>query len=160
MSNALLVPLIVHSVPAPVSQVQLRENKVVTRRPALALWLLTSGNALFALLAFFIAIYAFRSASTDADQVQLRLGSAGLAAQMFGTETAEQAARDDFDLFHKRDLDDEEDESTSVVEVRNTFQGRAKFVTLSSGRDLVDQQQKQRMFTDVSIQRLLNRRTL
>jgi hypothetical protein len=161
MSKAMLITLVAFSIPAPVDQVHLRVNEVVTRLPTVALWLLLSGNALSALLALVITVCALKSASADVLQVQLRLSSAGLAAQLFSPESAEQSAREDFDLFHQRGVAQEELEDTARVRIRRSPFGGAKFVTLpSNGHDTDDRYQKQGSISDTSVQRLLSRQTV
>ncbi|KAJ4404401.1 hypothetical protein N0V91_005922 [Didymella pomorum] len=161
MSKAMLITLVAFSIPAPVDQVHIRANEVVTRLPAVALWLLLSGNALSALLALVITVCALKSASADVLQVQLRLSSAGLAAQLFSPESAEQSAREDFDLFHQRGVAQEELEDTAQVRIRRSPFGGAKFVTLpSNGQDTDDRYQKQGSISETSVQRLLSRQTV
>jgi hypothetical protein len=104
----------------------------VTRLAALALWAVVAGNALFALLAIALRVCALNLASAEVHQVQLRLSPAGLAVQLFETRAAEQAARDNFDLLHRRDVDDEEHGAMSIVEIGNTPLGGAEFVALST----------------------------
>lgn len=65
MSKAMLISLVVNSVDVPADLVQMKRHEIVTRLPALALWLLVTGNSLFALLAITIAICAIKSASTE-----------------------------------------------------------------------------------------------
>ncbi|KAJ4382582.1 hypothetical protein N0V86_001804 [Didymella sp. IMI 355093] len=68
MSKAMLTTLVAFSVPAPVDRILLRVNEVITRLPAVALWLLLSGNALFALLAVAITVFALKSASVASNR--------------------------------------------------------------------------------------------
>lgn len=93
---------------------------------------MVAGNALFALLAIALQVCALKLASAEVHQVQLRLSPAGLAVQLFETRAAEQAARDNFDLLHRRDVDDEEHGAMSIVEIGNTPLGGAEFVALST----------------------------
>jgi hypothetical protein len=165
MSKAMLTTLVAFSVPAPVDRILLRVNDVITRLPAVALWLLLSGNALFALLAVVITVCALKSASVDVHQVHLRLSSAGLAAQLFSPESAEQTAKEDSDLFHQRDLEGDSEETllegTARVQIHGSTLGGAKFVTISTnGPDSEDQQQRQSLSTGVSMERSLSRQTL
>jgi hypothetical protein len=100
----------------------------VTRLAALALWAVVAGNALFALLAIALRVCALNLASAEVHQVQLRLSPAGLAVQLFETRAAEQAARDNFDLLHRRDVDDEEHGAMPIVEIGNTPLGGAELL--------------------------------
>lgn len=164
ISKALISNLIAHSIAVPVDLVQLRRNEVNTRLPASALWLLVTANVLFVLLAIVIAVCAVKSASFEVQQAQLRLSSAGLAAQLFSPETAQRAATNDFDLFHKVGVDEVDlEEMESTVEIRGSVLAGAEFCVHSTG------QEAQKAFTgqlgehcmiDQPVQRLLNRRTL
>lgn len=138
MSKALSMSLAVHSIPVPVDAVQLRRSEVITKLPALALWLLVTANLLFMLLAIVMAIFAVKSASNEVHQVQLRLSSAGLASQLFSSGTAKCAAKDEFDLFHTSHAGDEYQlrQTISKVEVRNTDRGGAEFVFHSLDEEL------------------------
>jgi len=131
MSKALLTTLGAFSIPVPVDQVQLRRNELVTRLPALALWMLFIGNALFAFLAVVITIYAFRSGSAEVHQCQIRLSFAGLASQLFSPDTAQQTAKNDFDLFHKRHSEDDTSTPDSAIEVHSSLSGGAMFVLVN-----------------------------
>jgi hypothetical protein len=131
MSKGLLATLGAFSIPVPVDQVQLKRNELVTRLPALALWLLIIGNALFAFLAIAITIYALKSGSNEVQQCQLRLSSAGLASQLFSPDTARQPARNEFDLFHERDPEEDTSAPTPIVEIHSSLPGGAMFVVVN-----------------------------
>jgi hypothetical protein len=169
MSKAMIQSLVVHSVPAPANAVQLRRNEVITRLPALALWLLVAGNILFVLLAIAMAVCAIKFSSQEVHQAQLRLSSAGLAAQLFGPDTAQRAARDDFELFHGAEVGDADapEKTNSSVDIRSTALGGAEFVVQSMEKQdggwitqhAVAQGAAQPLLADQSFQGLLTRRT-
>ncbi|KAF3044951.1 hypothetical protein E8E11_002046 [Didymella keratinophila] len=130
-SKVMISNLVVYSVPKPVDFVQLRANTVITRLPAIALWLLVTSNILFVLLAITLAILAAQSASSEVHQVHLRLSSSGLAAQLLSLETARCEAKDDFGLFHKNEddiVEDDTEEQDPTVEIRSNALGGAEFV--------------------------------
>jgi hypothetical protein len=140
MSKALSVALVVHTVPALTELVQRRVNQVITRLPALALWLLVTANILFALLGLVLGLLAARAASPDVHQVHLRLSTAGLAAQLFDAPHAQLEAEKDVDLFRENGAGEGRDEGKKVS-VRCTAVGGAEFITHGAvDRDAGDDQ--------------------
>jgi hypothetical protein len=58
MSKAFLNNLVAHNTAVPVKLAQLRGRILITRLPALALWLLAVGNSVFVLLIIVLAGFA------------------------------------------------------------------------------------------------------
>ncbi|KAF3042334.1 hypothetical protein E8E12_002640 [Didymella heteroderae] len=161
MSKALISGLIVNTVALPVDAAQLRRNEVVTRLPAVALWFLVSTNFLFMLLAISLAIWATRSSSTEVHQAQLRLSSAGLAAQLFSHQTSTLAVKDDFELFHdKENIIEGEEEKLPLVTICSSALGGAEFVVQSTSKASDDSEQERYSFIGRPAPRLANRVTL
>ena len=128
MSKRMSVPLVVHTVPAPAILVQRRVTSVVTKLPKLALWLLVVANLFFALLGLVLAILALKVTSPKVHQVQIRLSTAGLVAQLFDPGHAQSEAKNDEKLF-ERDIRGKTVVNEVVVGVQCTASGGAEFVT-------------------------------
>ncbi|KAJ4382433.1 hypothetical protein N0V86_002768 [Didymella sp. IMI 355093] len=161
MSKALMSGLIVNTVPVPVERAQLRGNEVVTRLPAVALWLLVSVNVLFMLLAIGLAVWGTRSSSAEVHQVQLRLSSAGLAAQLFSYQTSTLAASDDFELFHTdENIIEGEDQKMPLVTICSSAMGGAEFVVHSTDRESNNSEQERLSFINQPVSHLATRITL
>jgi hypothetical protein len=155
MSKALVSGLIVNSISVPVETAQLRRNEVVTRLPAVALWLLVSANVLFMLLAIGLAVWGTRSSSTEVYQVQLRLSSAGLAAQLFSHQTSTLPTSDDFDLFHANEnIIEGEDEKMPLVTICTSAIGGAEFVVQSPDKESTYSEQERLSFINQPVSRL------
>lgn len=101
MSKHMAVPLVVHTVPAPANVVQRRVPAVITKLPKVALWLLVAANTAFAILGSIIAVLAMRVTSPNVHQIQIRLSTAGIAAQLFNPQHSRRKAKDDKALFEE-----------------------------------------------------------
>lgn len=128
MSKRMSVPLVVHTVLAPATLVQRRVTSVVTKLPKLVLWLLVVVNLLFALLGSVLGILALRATSPEVHQVQIRLSTAGLAAQLFDPEYAQRVALNYEKLFKENDRDTSPARGL-VVGIQRTPSGSAEFAT-------------------------------
>ncbi|KAF9701743.1 hypothetical protein EKO04_000960 [Ascochyta lentis] len=126
MSKVMSAPLVVHTVPVSAGLVQRRATKVITKLPKLALWLLVASNLLFALLGLVLAVLALKATSPDTRQIQIRLSTAGLAAQLFNPRHAQCKVKDDSNLF-KENWRDGQVANEVKVGVRRTSAGGVEF---------------------------------
>lgn len=99
MSHYFVVPLAAHSIKRPSLKAQARESMIVAQVSKTALWTLVSTNLLFVLLGVFLSVLALRAMSEDSHQVQLRLGVAGLTAQLFDEKKIKNSIDNETDLF-------------------------------------------------------------
>lgn len=128
MSKQMAVPLLVHTVPKPASVVQRRVPSVITKLPKVAFWLLVAANTAFILLGLVIPVMAIKVASPKIHQVQIRLSTAGLAAQLFHPQHARRQAGDDKRLFRENSKGGPSGKARRVG-VQCTSDGGAEFVT-------------------------------
>jgi hypothetical protein len=105
MSTLFATPLAVHTVPADSLLVQTRVEKIMTRVPVAAVWLLVLANLFFAALGIGLSIMAWRTANQDVHQVRTRLGVPGLAAALFERNSENRIVRSDKELFQENDTD-------------------------------------------------------
>jgi hypothetical protein len=129
ISKVWAVPLVTQTVSRPVEIAQRRGTKVITKLSVAALWLLVVANMLFALFALVLAILATQSTAPEIHQVQTRLCTAGIVAQLFDPDHARRAAEGDYELFREEVAGDERERVAKRVYVRRTLPGGAEFVT-------------------------------
>jgi hypothetical protein len=135
MSKIYALWLTIHTVPAPVSLVQKRTTKVITKLPVLALWLLIVANLLYALLGIILTILALRASSPEVHQVYTRLTTTGLAAQLFDWKHSRGRAGRDFELFREYADTGAHEGCRKRVGVRCTEIGGAEFVAYDLPND-------------------------
>ncbi|KAF1937843.1 hypothetical protein EJ02DRAFT_514911 [Clathrospora elynae] len=144
ISKALALPLVVHTVPAPPDLVQRRVTKIITKLPAIALWLLVTSNLFFALFGLVLSVLAIRATSPEVHQIHTRLTTAGLAAQLFDWQHARRAAKNDQELFTENLNNGSKKGVEKRISVRATATGGAEFLTenvLSTVTSLEDEEQ-------------------
>lgn len=101
MSKAYSYPLASQMTGRPSLLAQVRTEKVITKIPVAAVWLLVIANLLYAMLGFGLALWALVSASPVVHQIQMRLGVAGLSAALFDKTQFERLATTDDRLFEE-----------------------------------------------------------
>jgi hypothetical protein len=131
MSKAFAWPLAVQTVPASPLRVQKRVSKIITRLPALALWLPVAAKLLFAVFGLVLAMMAIRATTPKVHQVHVRLTTGGLATQLFDWQNARKAVKDDLELF-KENTEEKYGKTvaTKGVKVRCSAPSGAEFVTV------------------------------
>jgi hypothetical protein len=105
MSMLFATPMTAYTVPADSLLVQTRAQKIMTRVPVAAVWLLVLANLFFAALGIGLAIMAWRTADQDVHQVRTRLSVAGLAAALFERNSENRIVKSDKELFQENDKD-------------------------------------------------------
>jgi hypothetical protein len=105
MSILFATPLRVYTVPVDSLLVQTRAQKIMTRVPVAAVWLLVLANLFFAALGIGLASIAWMTADKDIHQVRTRLGVPGLAAALFERNSENRIVKSDKELFQENDKD-------------------------------------------------------
>jgi hypothetical protein len=121
--------LLVHTVPGPTGLVHNRTTSIITKMPALALWLLVAANLLLAPFGLVVAILAVRATSPEVHQIHTRLITTGLAAQLCDWQHARKPADNESGLFKEIVQKDSKAVIRKWVSIRCTAPGGAEFMT-------------------------------
>jgi hypothetical protein len=105
MSTLFITTMAAYTVPSDSILIQTRAQKIMTRVPVAAIWLLVLANLFFAALGIGLAIMAWMAADQEVHQVRSRLGVPGLAAALFERNSENRIVKSDKELFQENDKD-------------------------------------------------------
>jgi hypothetical protein len=130
VSRALLFPFAGQVEARPALLVQSRNSKIVSKVPKAAVWVLIVANAFFLSLTTGLTIFALVVSSKDSNihQIRTRLGTSGLASQLFEESYGQRKVKDSEELFEEHTQDDEK--LYKKVRVEITAEGGAQFRTV------------------------------